>query len=115
MSRLKDYIIHLLGGRSQDEYNDLWRIHRSDQLVIASLNAERQRLNIVPVQSMFEVDARLTACTEDIDKMVKERFADEIGKYLVENDLVSITSGQKDSYNVRYVAFIKVVGRSIDA
>lgn len=123
--RLKDRLVTMLGGRTSDEYTALekkyvdiateyeamkaWGVRRDAKL--QELLDQFSRMHVTPIRSKMVVDVMMVSSVEDsvLQKHAEQHFSEDIGNYLVDNDLVKITRHRNARGDLVFQAKISII------
>lgn len=123
--KLKDRLVTMLGGRTSDEYNALekkyvviatdyevmkaWGVRRDAKL--QELIDQLSRMHVTPIRSEMLVDVMMVSSVEDsvLQKRAEQHFSEDIGNYLVANDLVKITRHRNARGDLVFQANISII------
>lgn len=123
--KLKDRLVTMLGGRTSDEYNALekkyvviatdyevmqaWGVRRDAKL--QELIDQLSRMHVTPIRSEMLVDVMMVSSVEDsvLQKRAEQYFSEDIGNYLVANDLVKITRHRNALGDLVFQANISII------
>lgn len=123
--KLKDRIVTMLGGRTSDEYTAIekkyddiateyevmkaWGVRRDAKL--QELIDQLSRMHVTPIRSEMLVDVMMVSSVEDsvLQKRAEQYFSEDIGNYLVANDLVKITRHRNALGDLVFQANISII------
>lgn len=123
--KLKDRLVTMLGGRTSDEYTAIekkyddiateyevmkaWGVRRDAKL--QELIDQLSRMHVTPIRSKMVVDVMMVSSVEDsvLQKRAEQYFSEDIGNYLVANDLVKITRHRNALEDLVFQANISII------
>lgn len=123
--KLKDRLVTMLGGRTSDEYTAIekkyddiateyevmkaWGVRRDAKL--QELIDQLSRMHVTPIRSEMLVDVMMVSSVEDsvLQKRAEQYFSEDIGNYLVANDLVKITRHRNALGDLVFQANISII------
>lgn len=123
--KLKDRLVTMLGGRTSDEYTAIekkyvdiateyeamkaWGVRRDAKL--QELLDQFSRMHVTPIRSEMLVDVMMVSSVEDsvLQEHAEQHFSEDIGNYLVDNDLVKITRHRNARGDLVFQAKISVI------
>lgn len=123
--KLKDRLVTMLGGRTSDEYTAIekkyddiateyevmkaWGVRRDAKL--QELIDRLSRMHVTPIRSEMLVDVMMVSSVEDsvLQKRAEQYFSEDIGNYLVANDLVKITRHRNALGDLVFQANISII------
>lgn len=123
--KLKDRLVTMLGGRTSDEYTAIekkyddiateyevmkaWGVRRDAKL--QELIDQLSRMHVTPIRSKMVVDVMMVSSVEDsvLQKRAEQYFSEDIGNYLVANDLVKITRHRNALGDLVFQANISII------
>ena len=123
--KLKDRLVTILGGHTSDEYTALEKKHddiATKYDILKSWSDEKDaklqelldrlsRMHVTPIRSEMLVDVMMVSSVEDsvLQKHAEQHFSEDIGNYLVDNDLVKITRHRNARGDLVFQANISII------
>lgn len=94
MSKFRNWALRKLRGRTEEDYEDLYQVHCKDKLEIAELKMKYRTMRIEPIRSELRFDNTriLNISGDKLKEYVKDRFAEDLGHYMIDNGFVSLSS-----------------------
>ena len=111
MSKFRNWALRKLRGRTEEDYNDLYKVHCNDKLEISELRTKLRTMKIEPIRNEIQINnvAMMSISGDDLKEYVKNRFAEELGHFMVDEGFVSISSYPNGVDGVVYVMNTRAV------
>lgn len=122
---LKDKLVTMLGGHTSDEYTaviterddvaakyaSLTYRSNAQALELQELKDRLSRMHVTPIRSEMLVDVMMVSSVEDsvLQKHAEQHFSEDIGNYLVDNNLVKITRHRNARGDLVFQANISII------
>lgn len=93
MSKFRNWALRKLRGRTEEDYEDLYQVHCEDKLEIAKLKMKYRTMRIEPIRSELRFNTlMMNIGGEELKEYVKNKFAEDLGHYMIDNGFVSLSS-----------------------